>query len=668
LVSSRTPSPKVPVSPAVTPPDILAPAGSADAFLAALAAGADAVYCGLKNFSARMEARNFDLDELARLTQLAHQQQVKVYVAFNALLTCDDLPRAGRLLQQLVQQVRPDALIIQDLGLIELVRQARFKGELHLSTLANVSFPAALKLVQQLKVHRVVLPRELSIDEIKSMARACPSLLSLESFIHGALCYGVSGRCYWSSFMGGKSGLRGRCVQPCRRIYGHQGKRKRLFACQDLSIDVLVKVLAEVSAVRTWKIEGRKKGPHYVYYTVTAYQMLRDRFRDVAAKKAAQQLLAQALGRPSTHYRFLPQRPYHPIDTGGQTGSGLLVGRVRGAPKRPYLSPRIELLTGDVLRLGYEDENRHTVLRVLRGVPKNGKYFLKWDTGRATPVGAPVFLVDRREKALAHRIETLREALAALPQSETQPAPVPLRLPDRVRGTPAAMEMLVHRQPPRQVASRPVGLWLSTAMLEAVSRQGLKRSWWWLPPVIWPADQERWAALMERLLAGGAHYFVLNAPWQLAFFQRPGRQQLWAGPFCNSTNSLSLNVLKQMGFDGVIVSPELGRQDYLTLAKQRPLPLGLVLGGLWPLCVSRILTEEITTGVPFSSPRQEEAWAQQHEDNYWIFPNWKLDLSHQRETLKKAGYSLFVHLREPVPAAVRLKKRPGLWNWALGLK
>ena len=118
-------------------PEILAPAGDTDSFLAAVAAGADAVYCGLKNFSARMEAENFSLTELAALTELAHARGVRVHVAVNNLLKAPELAQAGRLIDRLAQQVRPDALIVQDLGLPALARQAGFKGELHLSTLAN---------------------------------------------------------------------------------------------------------------------------------------------------------------------------------------------------------------------------------------------------------------------------------------------------------------------------------------------------------------------------------------------------------------------------------------------------------------------------------------------------------------------------------------------------
>jgi putative protease len=257
-------------------PAIMAPAGSRASFLAAVAAGADAIYCGTKLFSARMQAQNFSPQELKPLVDLAHDRGIRVFVTLNTLLKPDDLDTAGKLIQTLTSDVQPDGLIIQDLAVLSLVRQTGFRGEIKLSTLANVSFGQALALAAKtLRVDRVVLPRELNIDEIKAVAQVCPPGLGLEVFIHGALCYAVSGRCYWSSYLGGKSGLRGRCVQPCRRVFDQSSDHQRFFSCQDLSLDVLVKVLLSIPQVQAWKIEGRKKGPHYVYYTVQAYRLLR---------------------------------------------------------------------------------------------------------------------------------------------------------------------------------------------------------------------------------------------------------------------------------------------------------------------------------------------------------------------------------------------------------
>lgn len=644
-----------------TPPEILAPAGSRASFLAAIAAGADAVYCGLKQFSARMEAKNFQLEELAALTRLAHEKRVRVYVTLNTLLKSDEVEAVAGLLKALARQVAPDALIVQDLGIISLARQMGFKGELHLSTLANVSFPAALELVKRkLGVDRVVLPRELSIDEVKQVAAQCPPGLSLETFIHGALCYAVSGRCYWSSFFGGKSGLRGRCVQPCRRLYRQTSQRQRLFSCQDLGLDVLVKVLAGVPQVATWKIEGRKKGPHYVYYTVTAYRMLRDHGRDPKEKKAALALLEQALGRTRTHYRFLSQRPQNPVAAERQTGSGLLAGKVRGGGK-PYLVPHFELLVGDQLRVGYEDDPWHQRVRVSRGVPKRGRLDLK-SSGRRAPKGAPVFLVDRREKALDKMLDQLGDQLKQPPRA-SRGAKLQLHRPKRRTPPMAGMDLHVHRQAPGRRGNTSLGLWLA----EAALKQHPSGAWWWLPPVIWPESEPRWRDLLKQALKTRPAGLVLNAPWQLGLLPNGIKAPIWAGPFCNAANAFALDALREMGFKGAFVSPELGQADYLQLAAESPLPLGIVLKGLWPLGIARDLPASLDPGKPFFSPREEAAWAVTHEDSHWLFPTWELDLSAHQGLLRKAGYRSFVHLHEPVPQGIRLKKRQGLWNWRHGL-
>ncbi|BBO92398.1 peptidase U32 family protein [Desulfosarcina ovata] len=648
-------------------PIILAPAGNRAAFLAALAAGADAIYCGLKSMSARMEAKNFSLEELAQLVRLAHDRGTKVYVTLNTLIKPDEVQPAGQIIDILGRQVRPDALIVQDPGVVGLARQAGFDGEIHLSTLANVSFPRALGFVaRHLNVDRVVVPRELSIDEIKAMAGACPKTLSIEAFIHGALCYGVSGRCYWSSYMGGKSGLRGRCVQPCRRYYRQGGQAVRTFSCQDFSVDVLVKILGQVKKVVSWKIEGRKKGPHYVYYTVTAYRMLRDQGHDVNIKRDALALLDQALGRERSHYRFLPQRPQTPIDTRRQTASGLFMGKVQGPAKNPWVVVRHTLLPGDVLRIGYEDEAVHSICRVTRHVPQKGRYPLKLGGTRTPRSGAPVFLTDRREKALEAMIAEVEAGGA--PPEEIGPSTFTTTLPTPMLKKQRPLEMRVGRTPTRSTGRHATGIWLSETAVANIGRSAGENLWIWLPPVLWPDDQDRVAGLVSRSLEKGVRRFVLNMPWQMALFNRPQGLTLWAGPFCNAANALCLESFRTLGFAGAFVSPELGETGILTLCRQRPLPLGIVLSGHWPLCISRTLADGMKLRVPFESPRGEQAWAEQHGPDYWIFPNWKLDITEKRRLLEQAGMQMFVHLDEPVPPTVTLKKRPGLWNWSIGLK
>lgn len=689
-------------------PEILAPAGDATAFLAALAAGADAVYCGLKHFSARMEAENFSTTDLARLTALAHSMDRKVYVAMNTLAKPGDLASAGRLMHRLARDVRPDALIVADLAMPELARQAGFQGELHVSTLANVSHPAALAALAGLPgrgVTRAVLPRELSIDEIKGMAKACPQGLSLETFVHGALCFNVSGRCWWSSYMGGKSGLRGRCVQPCRRMYVAKGQRGRVFSCRDLSLDVLVKTLLPLPEIAAWKIEGRKKGAHYVYYTVTAYKMLRDHGDDPQAKKQAVELLEQALGRPATHYRFLSQRPQDPVDTSISTGSGLFMGKVMAQPDgRIYLRPRIPLLPGDLLRIGYQDEPGHRTVPVRIAVPKGGRLDLGKLGGRfggrpgkpgpgrvkARPAkgrrpgkpggpgqeqgpdkGGPIFLVDRREPGLHRAVAELRKRMNALAAPESGPSDFSPAMPEPARFNRRKPEiMTVVRRKGRDRLPGEPALWLSPKTPQETPRQIAGRVWWWLPPVIWPDEENQWRELLVKMRKAGASRFVLGAPWQTAMFEDPGKArapELWAGPFCNASNALALSALKDMGMAGAVVSPELSREDALALPAQSPLPLGFVTHGQWPAGISRAAASTVRPDTPLQSPKGEMFWLRRYGQNAWIYPAWGLDLRDQEMNLGKAGYAMVVHMLEPKPRSVPQAMRWSRFNWDLEL-
>jgi len=648
----------------ITPPEILAPAGNRASFLAAVAAQADAVYCGLKSFSARMQAKNFVMEEFAPLVHLAHEQGIKVFVTINSLLKSDDLLPAGKMLDQLQRLVKPDAVIIQDLAMVQLVKQTGFSGEIHLSTLANAGFSAALQVIRQkLGVDRVVLPRELNIDEIKQLAAVCPAGLGLEVFVHGALCYAVSGRCYWSSYLGGKSGLRGRCVQPCRRQYSQSNQKNRYFSCQDFSVDVLAKVLLSIPRVGTWKIEGRKKGPHYVYYTASAYRLLRDHGHDAKMKKNALELLARALGRPGTHYNFLPQRPQNPVRLSSQTGSGLLVGRIKGSGQKPYFIAREELLAGDVLRMGYEDEAGHSIKRIGRAVPKGGRLDVSISSKKAPLKGAPVFLIDRREKALVDMISDLEKTLGRIAGSRNLESSFKLQLPTGSTKMSRVLDLAVYRKSVGSIPRDGIGIWLSMPSVKNISAKMKAPVWWWLPAVVWPENENEISTRVEMAIKKGARHFVLNAPWQVAFFKNQKDFHLWAGPFCNLANPLAIAVAKSLGLSGVIVSPELGREDYLQLPRHSPLPLGIVIAGSWPLCVARSLTEEVKPNKAFSSPRGEQAWVAKYDTDYWVYPNWKMDLKNQKKLLQKAGYKLFIDLIEPIPKTVKLKQRKGLWNW-----
>lgn len=226
------------------------------------------------------------------------------------------------------------------------------------------------------------------------------------------------------------------------------------------------------------------------------------------------------------------------------------------------------------------------------------------------------------------------------------------------------IDIYVSRTPDKRKKNGESGLWLSPEIFKTMSLPPVSSFWWWLPPAIFPEDEKIWEETIETVLKKGATRFVLNAPWQIAFFSNSENMRLWAGPFCNIANRFAIQTLASLGFSGVIVSPELGREDYPSLAKHSSLPLGIVLSGDYPLCVSRTISENLTLDSPFSSPKREEAYVVKHDGNYWLYPNWRLDLLAHKDELIRAGYRVFAHLNEPLPERIVLKDRPGLWNWA----
>lgn len=262
-------------------PEILAPAGSMEAFKAAILNGADAVYLGGKLFNARQNAANFDDQELERAVKWAHSRQVKVYVTVNILLHNEELEAALHYLKFLYH-IGVDGVIIQDLGLLLLAKEAIPELVLHGSTQMTIHNLQGAKYFADKGLDRIVLARELSFKDIATIRRNCD--LELEVFVHGALCISYSGQCLMSSMIGGRSGNRGRCAQPCRLPYSLESASGKpikaegdyLLSPRDLAtIDILPELVA--SGVHSLKFEGRMKRPEYVATVIRVYRNALDR-------------------------------------------------------------------------------------------------------------------------------------------------------------------------------------------------------------------------------------------------------------------------------------------------------------------------------------------------------------------------------------------------------
>ena len=288
-----------------SPLELLAPAGSLDVFQTAVECGANAVYIGAPTANARALARHFSLEEIAAMTDFAHGRGVKLYVAMNSLIKEEELPAIIRLLS-VFAGIGIDALIIQDLGVYHLARRYFPELRLHASTLMGAHNSINVRQFAEMGFKRVVLAREMRLPEIAIACASSP--VEIEVFIHGAMCFAYSGLCLFSSFLGGKSGLRGRCVQPCRRKYAWQGSGAKgggyLFSMNDLEGISLISELQK-AGVSSLKIEGRMRSRQYVGAVVKAYRMAMDHPDDPNALGEAKKLLSMAMGRKTTTGYFL---------------------------------------------------------------------------------------------------------------------------------------------------------------------------------------------------------------------------------------------------------------------------------------------------------------------------------------------------------------------------
>nr|WP_305420091.1 peptidase U32 family protein [Photobacterium leiognathi] len=258
--------------------ELLAPGGDLESIKAAIAAGADAIYCGLDSFNARNRATNLTFDVLSGIIRLAHQNNCKIFLTLNIVVLDSEIPAVIRLLNKLVN-TKVDGVILQDLGLFHIIKEHFPTLDVHASTQINTHNDGQILFLKQLQASRVNLSRELNIGEIKHLAQfGHQHDVLMEVFVHGSYCIGFSGLCYISSVKNGNSGNRGRCSQPCRDQYQTTAAGKDFpLNMKDNSAFGNMAELAD-AGVYSLKVEGRIKKSHYVYTVVDQWRQQIDRY------------------------------------------------------------------------------------------------------------------------------------------------------------------------------------------------------------------------------------------------------------------------------------------------------------------------------------------------------------------------------------------------------
>ncbi|MDO4649282.1 MAG: U32 family peptidase [Eubacteriales bacterium] len=290
--------------------ELLAPAGSYEAFEAVLGAGADAVYVGGNSFGARAYARNFSEEELVKAIRVSHLHNRKLYMTVNTLVKNREMERELYEFLAPFYEAGLDAVLVQDFGVLSFIQEYFPELPIHASTQMAVTGPEGMKYLEKKGLTRVVAARELTLPELQNMHANSP--LEIESFIHGALCYSYSGRCLMSSILGGRSGNRGRCAQPCRLPYqasleGNKPKNKKgnsPLSLKDMNTIMLLPEILE-AGVYSLKIEGRMKQPSYGAGVTAIYR----KYLDLLLEKGAD------------HYRVDPEDHRTLLDLFSRGGS-----------------------------------------------------------------------------------------------------------------------------------------------------------------------------------------------------------------------------------------------------------------------------------------------------------------------------------------------------------
>ncbi|NLM00316.1 MAG: U32 family peptidase [Treponema sp.] len=315
--------------------ELLAPAGNVEALDAAIGEGADAVYMGLKSFNARMRSSNFAWNQFEAAVQAVHKQKKKIFVTVNTVTEERELERLYRFLLYL-DKIGPDGIIVQDFGIVRMAQEFFPNLRIHASTQMNCASSSAVNLMGKEGVSRVVLARELGLQEIKNIR--AQTNVELEVFVHGALCVSESGLCLFSSYLGGKSANRGMCTQACRRFYEAQTdmgiKKGYYFSPYDLQL--IEKIPDLISAgVDSFKIEGRMKSAEYVGSVTAAYRYVIDHWQEdkKSVIATAKRMLSTDFARAKTLYwynatndnDFDANTLLNPEQTGG---TGIYLGKI----------------------------------------------------------------------------------------------------------------------------------------------------------------------------------------------------------------------------------------------------------------------------------------------------------------------------------------------------
>ncbi|MBO5235887.1 MAG: U32 family peptidase [Spirochaetaceae bacterium] len=583
--------------------ELLAPAGNIEALDAAIGEGADAVYMGLKSFNARLRSSNFAWNQFEAAVQSVHRLGKKIFVTVNTVSEERETERLYRFLAYL-ESIGPDGIIVQDFGVIRMVQEFFPKLRIHGSTQMNVASVRGVNLLSREGVKRVVLSRELSLEEIKKV-RAGTSA-ELEVFVHGALCVSESGLCLFSSFLGGKSANRGMCTQACRRFYSAEvsGGLEQGYYFSPCDLQLIDKVPELVQAgVDSFKIEGRMKSAEYVGSVTAAYRYVLDHWQEdrKGAIATGKRLLSMDFARSKTNFWYdFPITEKGSVEQTDETiapnvlnpnqagGTGIFLGvleRIRqqktDASQNEFPSQTVKIATlrggnydpdpGDSIRLHRKDDTGRVSHKVRIVEESDG---CRWiDIPEGFSVGDPVYLLQTKSMSKRYR-HVLPDNLSSF---RRQPGPQELPILDL---TPVAKDELFYFPEGLYVqvstvsdlfvvqAENPVRVILeynSETRYDLLEKNvkipfSKKQVIISLDPFCPAATEDVLASDVEKLASLGFSTWIVNNPAHISMVKKTG-SNLIAGPYLYTFNRWAVSWLENQGIGAFITPLENSRRN-----------------------------------------------------------------------------------------------------------
>ncbi len=565
-------------------PELLAPAGNFECLIAAVEGGADAIYVGGKKFGARAYAKNFDIDELSRAVVYCHLHGVKLYVTVNTLVLDLEMREVVEYAKTL-WEIGVDALIIADLGAISEIRKFVPDLELHASTQMSVHNTLGAEAAYNMGCRRVVLARELSLSDIKSVTES--SSAEIEVFLHGALCVCHSGQCLFSSMVGGRSGNRGECAQPCRLPY-NGGKYP--LSLKDLSLAGHIPELID-SGVASLKIEGRMKSPDYVYTVTSIYRRLLDECRTATEEEARE--LRRAFSRDGFTDGYLKGKPQS-VELGVRSerdkeDSKNAVER-EFLPKRKAVRAVVEILRKKPAKMTLiSDEKQVTVVgdipaeaenaplteeAVKARLSKMGNTYLSLDTADITlSLDGGLNLAPSAINALRRKAADAYESCCRAEITEKYSYNLEKMQTKALKTAQILGDVTLSLQ---GNAFSDFDIVFVSVFVENIPERA---NGVYLPPVVTNGELLKVKAILAQADKSKIKYALVSNIGQISLAKEYG-----LSPICdfrlNVTNGASKRVLIKMGAEHIILSPE------ITLPQARDIGGGVVVYGRIPLMIT----------------------------------------------------------------------------------